>query len=103
MEDRGRSRAERSPSPQMHWEVLLTEKCALCEHSGDPCAGSRIVHSPEAVQGHTALEEVCEPAPSQPSRFELVAGSAGIRQVSLRSAHVRFPTCSLSDSASFLA
>jgi len=40
----------------------------------------RVQHSPEAVQGLAAAAEVCEPAPAQPSRFELVAGPEGIRR-----------------------
>lgn len=39
----------------------------------------RLVHSPEAVQGRDAVEEVCAPPPSEPSRFELFAGDDGIR------------------------
>lgn len=41
----------------------------------------RLVHSPEAVQGRDAVEEVCEPPPPEPSRFELFAGDTGIRSV----------------------
>ncbi len=43
-------------------------------------AAARVVHSPEAVQGRAAAEDVCEPQPAQPSRFELVAGPEGIRR-----------------------
>ena len=39
----------------------------------------RLVHSPEAVQGRDAVEEVCSPPAPEPSRFELFAGDEGIR------------------------
>ena len=73
--------------------AVPTGSLPLMSTAGGCARGSRIVHSPEAVQGHTALEEVCEPAPAQPSRFELVAGAAGIRHNPLRCATFRaFPS-----------
>lgn len=53
----------------------------LCNHSWTPNANVRYVHSPDAVQGFQALEEI---APTRGdgstglSRFELVAGEIGV-------------------------
>ena len=47
----------------------------------DIITSCRIRHSPGAVQGRDALEEVCEPPEPEPSRLELLAGDAGIRYV----------------------
>lgn len=48
-----------------------------------PCPPCSCVHSPGSCQGAAALGEVCPPdtaaaAAEEPSRFELVAGEAGI-------------------------
>ncbi|KAK9901334.1 hypothetical protein WJX75_007184 [Coccomyxa subellipsoidea] len=51
----------------------------MANHSFEPSAAVRLVHSPEAVQGRDAVEEVCAPPPAEPSRFELFAGEGGIR------------------------
>ena len=48
--------------------ILRVSKCPL-----------RIRHSPGAVQGLDALAEICDPPEPEPSRLELLAGSAGIR------------------------
>ncbi len=57
--------------------LLPANKHAYCEL---PCNVScRIRHSPGAVQGRQALEEICDPPHPEPSRLELVAGDAGIR------------------------
>ncbi|BDA45282.1 hypothetical protein COCOBI_07-0690 [Coccomyxa sp. Obi] len=50
----------------------------MANHSFEPSAAVRLVHSPEAVQGRDAVEEVCAPPPPEPSRFELFAGDEGI-------------------------
>jgi hypothetical protein len=68
---------------------IKTERLDLCahavpgidmaNHSFTPNAGVRASHSPEACQGRSAVEDVCEPPEPEPSRFELVAGEAAIR------------------------
>lgn len=59
----------------MNWAstaMVLTTAGILC----------RVVHSPDAVQGRDAVEEVCDMQHSSaPSRFDLVAGEHGIRWV----------------------
>lgn len=53
----------------------------MCNHSLTPNAQVRTVHSPATCQGASASEEVAPPQPPEPSRFELVAGGAGLRWV----------------------
>lgn len=50
----------------------------LCNHTLDPNARVRLRHSPGACQGAAATEEVAPPPPPEPSRFELIAGEAGV-------------------------
>lgn len=50
----------------------------MANHKPEANAQVRIRHSPAACQGRDASEEVCEPPPPEPSRFELIAGSQGI-------------------------
>ncbi|KXZ52010.1 hypothetical protein GPECTOR_10g1032 [Gonium pectorale] len=52
----------------------------MANHAAQPNAAVRILNSPGACQGYDALEEVAEPAPRQPCRFNLEAGEAGVRQ-----------------------
>lgn len=68
---------------------MLTQHVPAGECAGARAA-ARVVHSPEAVQGRAAVEDVCEPRPAQPSRFELVAGPDRIR----RAPPVRSTICS---------
>ncbi|EIE20058.1 hypothetical protein COCSUDRAFT_57780 [Coccomyxa subellipsoidea C-169] len=63
-------------SPPVHTSVPGVD---MANHSFEPSAAVRLVHSPEAVQGRDAVEEVCVPPPPEPSRFELFAGEDGIR------------------------
>ena len=51
----------------------------MCNHSSSPNADVRVVRNPDACQGAAAVEEVCEAVPTSPPRFELLAGSSGIR------------------------
>ncbi|KAL6765411.1 hypothetical protein V8C86DRAFT_797283 [Haematococcus lacustris] len=56
----------------------------MANHEGvTPSASVAVQHSPGAVQGWAALEEVCDPRAALPgcsqSRFNLVAGAAGLR------------------------
>ena len=53
----------------------------MANHSFQPNARVQVTNSPEACQGLSAIEDVCEPPPPAPSRFELVAGDDGIRFV----------------------
>ena len=46
---------------------------------GNAAPTCRIRHSPGAVQGRDALEEICDPPEPEPSRLELLALDAGIR------------------------
>ena len=63
-------------------EALLTLSPKQTLLPMPPCC--RCVQSPGACQGAAALDDVCSPeaaaaAQLEPSRFELVAGEAGIR------------------------
>jgi hypothetical protein len=52
----------------------------MCNHSYQPNATVRLVHSPAACQGLDALEEVAPVAAAAacPSFFQLVAGELGL-------------------------
>jgi hypothetical protein len=52
----------------------------MCNHSYQPNATVRLVHSPAACQGLDALEEVAPVAAAAacPSYFQLVAGELGL-------------------------
>ncbi len=67
--------AARKPCEDSSGEAVFVPTCESL-----PGGRGRVQHSPEAVQGLAAAAEVCEPAPAQPSRFELVAGPEGIRR-----------------------
>jgi hypothetical protein len=61
---------------------ILVPGIDLCNHSVTrPTATVRTVYSPGACQGSAATEEIAPPGVGEdsPSRFELVAGDAGIR------------------------
>lgn len=65
---------------------LVAPGIDLANHDGEaPTAAVRVVHSPGAVQGRAAAEEVAPPEEvekeitSRPSRVELFAGPAGLR------------------------
>ncbi|KAK9815507.1 hypothetical protein WJX72_004787 [[Myrmecia] bisecta] len=51
----------------------------MANHSLTPNATVRCVHSPDACQGQSAVEDVCEAPEMQPSRFELLVGDEPIR------------------------
>lgn len=53
----------------------------MCNHSYQPNAAVRLVHSPAACQGLDALEEVAPVAAAAacPSYFQLVAGELRVR------------------------
>jgi hypothetical protein len=57
---------------------VLVPGIDACNHSPEPTAGVRCVHSPEACQGAAATEEIAPPRLPEPSRFELVAGESGL-------------------------
>ena len=71
--------AARKPCEDSSGEAVFVPTCESL-----PGGRGRVQHSPEAVQGLAAAAEVCEPAPAQPSRFELVAGPEGIRRAGAR-------------------
>jgi len=57
----------------------------MANHSATPNAQVAVQHSPHAVQGIAAIEEVCDPSTLQreceeQSQFQLVAGHQGIRK-----------------------
>ncbi|CAL5228629.1 g11795 [Coccomyxa viridis] len=63
-------------SPALH---LTVPGIDMANHTFTPNATVRIRHSPGAVQGRDALEEICDPPEPEPSRLELLALDAGIR------------------------
>lgn len=74
-----------SPNAKLTAPALPDASCPavpgidMANHVFEPNAGVQIRHSPAYCQGLSAIEDVCEPPPPEPSQFMLVAGPAGIR------------------------